>query len=196
MNLRDYATDLAGLYERAGQKGNAYRILAEHGVDGTFTPLPEGMEYGQAKGCYGNAAGRVLWDEAEEFTYFEGLAFDGIMPVEHAWLQDADGRVYDITWRHQDPRCGFCDGDGKVLITEHWSYVEDEDEDVDYEATVECEMCDGTGKGRMDDRTGAVYLGVPVRRTALMAILRATGVYGALFTAPDMVAEALASVTE
>ena len=108
MSLREHAVQMADLMERAGGNRNslAWRLLAEHGEENTFTPLPEGEECGQAKGCYENATKRVLLG-AEGLTYYEGVVHTGFMPVEHAWAQDAEGHVYELTLRHQDDRCAL-----------------------------------------------------------------------------------------
>lgn len=35
----------------------------------------------------------------DDLTYYEGFAFQGLLPVHHAWCVDPDGLVVDPTWR-------------------------------------------------------------------------------------------------
>ena len=56
---------------------------------------------GVPKECYKNAADRAV--ASDEFTYWEGWAWPkGLIPVEHAWVTDADDVLVETTW----PRLG------------------------------------------------------------------------------------------
>jgi len=204
MDLRDWARQIAELHERSGRNGiNPYRLLADHGQEAEFTPLPEGEQCGQAKGCYGNATHRVLLggpglEPDESLTYYEGLCLSGF-PIEHAWAQDADGRVYELTLRHNDDRCPYCNGEGEIHPTDHWAYTAPDDDDEDFyedwtgepDEFVTCEMCEGSGKHEAEDRTGTIYLGIPIDHETLRASMIANRTYGVLFTDPKRVAEML-----
>lgn len=71
-------------------------LVKRHGKQFTAQPLPE--EYGlmEAKNCYNNAF--ILAAANPELTYVEGYAYSGILPIHHAWVVDAEGRVIDPTW--------------------------------------------------------------------------------------------------
>lgn len=188
-DLRKYAADYAALLERIGRTAEAmpYRLLAEHGEDADWSPLPEGTAYGKAKRCYENSALHVLMD-APDLTYYEGLVATEVGTIEHAWAEDSDGRVYELTLRHDDPRCPFCDGNGTLHPTDHWDY-DGADEWDDDEIT--CEQCRGSGECEPRDRSGLRYLGVPVPSDALRKALIANEVYGVLFNDPATVKEAI-----
>jgi hypothetical protein len=175
--LRDYAGKVAPY-------SPLYRLLAERGEDFGFTPLPEGEQPGRAKACYSNSTHRAIgsFGDAEDVTYYEGLCLDGHIPFAHAWVV-RDGRVIDLTLRHLDGRCTFCDGLGELHPTEHWAYEspgEDEDDEFDEAETVPCEMCDATGVTEPRDRTDTTYLGVPVQADTLRRIIVRKGTYTCL----------------
>jgi hypothetical protein len=195
-DLRDYATQIASM----SHGGLAYGLLLKYGEENTFTPLPEGEECGTAKGCYQNATHRVLFGrdggfEADpDLTYYEGLVDSGILPIEHAWAQDNEGRVYELTLRHNDPDCAFCHGEGTLHPTDHWAYHATEEEDeFGYEGPeeMECEQCNGSGEGHVEDRTGTTYLGIAIPTDVLREAVLQNGVYGVLFSDPERVAEML-----
>ena len=65
--------------------------------------LPDGLGYGEVKNCYGNSVTIALTDDEQRYTYTEGYAYrQGVIPVQHAWLTDRDGSVYDPTWKPRD----------------------------------------------------------------------------------------------
>ena len=51
--------------------------------------------------CYYNAWQLAL-NEPRQWTYVEGLANSGVIPLEHAWVVDKDGNVHDPTWQEID----------------------------------------------------------------------------------------------
>jgi hypothetical protein len=190
--LRDYARDYARAMTTFGQDREAlpYKLLVEHGEEATWSPLPEGEEYGFAKQCFGNMTGRVLLGEPG-LTYYEGLVFSvGAMP--HAWAQDADGRVYDLTLRHNDTRCGYCHGEGTLAPTDHYDYRGHDENDPDWDdADIECEMCGGSGEWEPISREGTTYLGIPIPTEVLRDALLENDVYGVLFEDPERVEKML-----
>lgn len=191
--LRDYACNYAEGLERIGVPSRMllpYKLLAEYGEDAVWSPLPDGEEYGYAKQCFGNATTQVLFGEG--LTYYEGLVGTDFT-VPHAWAQDADGRVYDITLRHNDTRCPFCHGDGELHPTDHYDYYGDGEEYEDDAETVECEMCGGTGEAMTGavSREGTAYLGIPIPTEVLRAAIMENEVYGVLFEDPERVEKML-----
>jgi hypothetical protein len=52
-------------------------------------------KYGEERFCFFNSYQLMI---KEGYTYVEGFAM-GVIPVNHAWCLDADGRVIDPTWR-------------------------------------------------------------------------------------------------
>ena len=194
-DLRKYAATMAEMFSR-GQGGQAlpYELLVEHGEEAVWSELPEGESYGNAKACYKNATNRVLLGDGE-LTYYEGLVNTSLgLPVAHAWAQDADGRVYELTLRHNDTRCPFCDGKGTLHPTEHYSYyptADDEEWGYSGPEEMDCDRCDATGVTEGDDRTGTRYLGVPVPSETLRASVLENQVWGVLFTDPERVARTL-----
>lgn len=49
--------------------------------------------------CYMNALHAAL--RYRDLTYVEGMAFDGLIPIQHAWLVRRDGSVLDPTWGYR-----------------------------------------------------------------------------------------------
>lgn len=62
---------------------------AEANKDGEY-------EQGKLRECYKNALELVL--QHPDLTYVEGYAYGSILPVQHAWAVDRDGKVIDPTW--------------------------------------------------------------------------------------------------
>lgn len=191
--LREYARNMAEAMATIGNEraGLVYRLLVEHGEDAVWSPLPDGEEYGFAKQCHGNATTRVLLG-TPGLTYYEGIV-GAAMVIPHAWAQDESGRVYELTLRHNDERCGFCHGEGKLHPTDHYDYYGSDDEDPDPDALVECEMCGGTGKGLAESREGMAYLGIPIPVEVLRASVIENDVYGVLFEDTERVAKLYAT---
>ncbi len=52
----------------------------------------------KSKQCYYNSQLLAL---EENIQYIEGYAFDGLLPLEHAWCV-SDGKVIDVTWEVTD----------------------------------------------------------------------------------------------
>ena len=174
----------------------AYHLLAEHGEENTWSPLPEGEEYGKAKSCYQNVTDRVLLGGGDlkadgGLTYYEGLVVTELgMPIEHAWAQDREGRVYELTLRHNDDRCPYCHGEGTLHPAEHWAYDASTEGEYGYEGPEEmdCEMCGGSGEDEPRNRTGMSYLGIPIPTDELRRAVLEDQVYGVLWQNPERVA--------
>lgn len=77
------------------------RFILEHGREWQSQALPHGIRAGEMRRCYQNA--QRLAFRSDRFTYVEGYACSGSLsiwlPVQHAWVVDAEGRVIDPTWR-------------------------------------------------------------------------------------------------
>jgi len=54
----------------------------------------------KSKQCYYNSQLLAL-EASEDIQYIEGYAFDGLLPLEHAWCV-SDGKVIDVTWEVTD----------------------------------------------------------------------------------------------
>lgn len=67
------------------------------GVHFQAQPLPSGIEQGPKKQCFQNAS-MLAFENRSKYTYVEGWAFSGLLPVDHAWCVDAEGNVVDPTW--------------------------------------------------------------------------------------------------
>jgi hypothetical protein len=186
--LRDYARQYARAMTEIGQERAAlpYKLLLEYGEESTWSPLPQGEEYGFAKQCFGNAGGRALFDES--LTYYEGITDSLFVTMPHAWVQDAEGRVIELTLRHNDDRCAFCNGEGQLAPTDHYDYYGHDEDDPEWDdADIDCEMCDATGKGKPESREGMSYLGIPIPTEVLRATVLENETWGVLFEDPERV---------
>lgn len=82
--------------------------LRYHGLSDLMLQEGEWMEpsdllhsswLGEMQQCYRNA---LYLARREGFDYVEGLAWNGIFPVHHAWVADGPA-VYEVTWPDVDP---------------------------------------------------------------------------------------------
>jgi hypothetical protein len=76
------------------------QAILEFGCE--FRASPISLNYfrrGPAKACFKNATAYAIVND--QFTYVEGYAMDLNVPIplEHAWLIDSKGGVFDPTWR-------------------------------------------------------------------------------------------------
>ena len=147
-------------------------FVLEHGESfGPRIELPEGIEYGKAKECFGNAFGVAM--NHRELTYAEGFAYTpGLLSVPHAWVVDKQGQVIDVTWRDGGRECGFCFGTGQEEV---------EIEEDEFEEQT-CWWCKGTGEQDHDhpSRKGCEYLGIAIPLDDLIRIVMRKGTYGVL----------------
>ena len=79
---------------------NNYDFLLQHGSFWTFAPLPKGIGRMTPKYCFDNAY--KLVSRSKVRRYVEGVAFDGLFPMDHAWCVSLDNVVIDPTWRKED----------------------------------------------------------------------------------------------
>lgn len=87
--------------EAFGQLGHPalmQRFVIANGVLAGERLLEHGYELGAAKECFRNAAQLAL--EHPELTYVEGYGYLEGLPllIHHAWCEDEQGRVIDVTW--------------------------------------------------------------------------------------------------
>ena len=73
---------------------NSANFLLQHGVWYAPRPLPDKIARGTPKACFGNALVAAV---RYGLHYVEGYA-NKIIPVEHAWCANDDGRLYEVTW--------------------------------------------------------------------------------------------------
>lgn len=192
-----------GLRETLRQEAEAFKRLAElNGMresrQGTLQEaiLKHGEIYeldreasaargpGILKNCYENAAQASLWDD--EFTYVEGFAsrppFN--MPIHHAWVINAEGKVLEVTWRDGGSDCGHCvDGQREIEVDE-----DDEDYDDKADTTETCPYCGGSGESDSEHSSleGAQYMGIAVDSGTLSKIINRNKLWGALHSAEDL----------
>lgn len=95
---RDTATDLR-------PQGYAYAnpcdFVLQHGRWYAPRPLPRPVTRGVPNHCYGNAMVRAV---LHDLAYVEGYALLSVrgeppMLFQHAWCADAEGRLYEVTWK-------------------------------------------------------------------------------------------------
>ncbi|WP_327072066.1 hypothetical protein [Kitasatospora sp. NBC_01302] len=93
--IRNFAA-LAG--SRPGWRyGSVYALLLDSGRLFTPAPWPDGEIPGEPGRCYVES---VSWACAVDRAYVEGMAWNGLWQIEHAWLAGPDGRsAHDPTWR-------------------------------------------------------------------------------------------------
>ncbi len=93
------ALDLPGAPAR--RDGWRYATVVELLLDvgRLFTPTPwrSGEPQGEPGRCYIESASWAC--AVDGLAYAEGLAWDGLRPVRHAWCGDAAGAAVDPTWR-------------------------------------------------------------------------------------------------
>lgn len=105
-DVRGTATFAIEHPERYCVRGTPYSdpfdFVLRHGHEYRAVPLgrrelTQRFRYGQEKACFANSimAG-VLHDD---LRYVEGFAFNGLLPIHHAWNVDRAGRAIDFTWR-------------------------------------------------------------------------------------------------
>jgi hypothetical protein len=80
-------------------------LLFKHGPD--VTPTEREYSATTPKECFLNATHAAL--EHRDLTYVEGYAYNGLLPIHHAWLVDENGVVHDPTWASMQGREGEAD---------------------------------------------------------------------------------------
>ena len=77
-------------------------LVDRHGSEWPIASDPTGgFRRRRSKACYRNAANLAM---EHGLRYCEGWAYDGPVPVQHAWNLTDDGFVVDITWRNPATR--------------------------------------------------------------------------------------------
>ena len=77
-------------------------LLFKHGPN--VTPTEREYSATTPKQCFMNATHAAL--EHRDLTYVEGFAYNGLLPIHHAWLVDDNGVVHDPTWASMQEREG------------------------------------------------------------------------------------------
>lgn len=91
-----HASLLASLYSKHHHIPPFIQILVEHGTRMYAKQVPRITGKSPMGQCYRNSA---LLAIDGGLTYCEGFAMkEGLIPMEHAWLIDRDGKVIDPTW--------------------------------------------------------------------------------------------------
>ncbi|WP_159401690.1 hypothetical protein [Streptomyces sp. NRRL F-5053] len=76
---------------------SVYSLVSAHGRWCTPASLPPGVQAGDWRQCFANAAATER--EHPHFAYTEGFAIgSNPVPTAHAWCTDANGHVIDPTW--------------------------------------------------------------------------------------------------
>lgn len=72
-----------------------------------FSERPSWLQSGQAKACFRTCAAYAL--TRDDVFYTEGYAMDPIFPfpIQHAWLADLEGNVFDPTWEDTSDHAYF-----------------------------------------------------------------------------------------
>jgi len=104
--LQDLATVMKKVPGRTDWKYRGFEeLVLECGRVMEPKPLPKNVKQGQPRVCYANCQRLVLKNRS--LTYVEGYAMaQGVsIPLQHAWLVDANGYVIDPTW--ETPGCCY-----------------------------------------------------------------------------------------
>jgi len=95
----EYLRLVAGL-KRANNRPAALRsqeeLLLTYGRAFPWRPLPAGVDRGEPRSCFSNAACLAL-AAPRRYLYCEGYAVN-VIPVYHGWCLDREGFVVDPTW--------------------------------------------------------------------------------------------------
>ena len=84
-----------------GNSAMVERFVLRNGHVGIGKARPKGVRKMADRQCYANSARAIIDNRFPGMTYVEGLAMnkDIGMLINHAWLEDADHTVLDLTWR-------------------------------------------------------------------------------------------------
>ncbi len=74
-------------------------FISQHGQTYDVRKKPKHIPYDTKQECYRNAL-RFVWNNPS-YTYVEGFATTGILPVQHAWVVNENNEIIDTTWRWQ-----------------------------------------------------------------------------------------------
>ena len=93
----DFMVDLPisgqGVHTMAG-------LILKYGVMMSGSPRPADVPKEEKQMCFGNALHLAL---KRNWLYVEGYA-ESVMPLQHAWCIDDEGRVVDPTWEDAEDR--------------------------------------------------------------------------------------------
>ena len=98
INIKQEIEDQVARWERLGSPALLDRFILRNGHEGIAQSRPKGLRKLADKQCFRNAALNVRMG----YHYVEGYATApfalGIL-VHHAWLEDDENRVIDLTWK-------------------------------------------------------------------------------------------------
>ena len=100
-NIKHEIEDQIARWDRLGSPCLLDRFILRNGREGIAQARPRGMRKMADKQCFRNAAVSVRMG----FHYVEGYAMAPYalgMLVHHAWLEEDDGRVIDLTWKRPE----------------------------------------------------------------------------------------------
>lgn len=77
---------------------NYYDLVLREGMGPYQQPieLPEYYDVMEKNACFSNAWNLI--QETPDLIYCEGYALSRSIPLEHAWIEEADGSIIDPTW--------------------------------------------------------------------------------------------------
>ncbi len=102
--VTDYLRRLVDKKGRGPSYTPADALLAYGGLMSVVRERPAYIKLGAPKHCYSNTVFGLVSqgkNNPDELFYCEGFAIEagGLwLPIQHAWLADAEGRVVDPTW--------------------------------------------------------------------------------------------------
>jgi hypothetical protein len=99
-DIKTYLEDWIKRYEFLGFGAMLHRFVLKHGHAGIPQKRPKGYRKRADKMCFRNSTEHVLFRDTS-LTYVEGMAINNKlgMPIHHAWMEDAQRNVIDLTWR-------------------------------------------------------------------------------------------------
>ena len=97
-DVEKYLRMVAEMQKHCSKRHGIESFVLEHGQEMPFvTERPPDVRKGRMQRCFMNAA-RLAIGQPERFTYCEGFADAGTIPMYHAWVLDELGRAVETTW--------------------------------------------------------------------------------------------------